>query len=244
MNASPQPVREWFYERDGVAEGPFDVATLRSMIGTQLSPQAMVWREGQPEWLPASQVETFKIPGMPVVVAPAPALRLPPPPPPAPITTVAPRAAILEPVGTGELVLLSIVTLGIYGLVKFYEAGVSLTTLTGRPSRFVNLFWWYVGLSIAGVVLSPAGIGAFLMIAAVVLGAMALAEAINLRDELLRRHGGSTAAMLAKNTHVAVWTSGAVLSVAFIGVFALLWQGVRFFEEYAATLQAVRRNAR
>lgn len=251
MNAQPQPLREWFYDRDGVAEGPFDLATLRSMIGTRLSPQTMVWKDGQPEWLPASQLEEFRIPGTPIVVPPA--IRVPPPPPPArapvlarpvPVATPSGAVQLMQPVATGQLVLLSILTFGIYGLVKFYQAGLSLSALTGRPSRFASLFWWYVGLSIGASVLSVAGVGILLMIAALVVGGVLLSDTIDLRDEVLRQHGASPDAMVAKTSHVALWVTGAVLTFGFIGVFVLLYQGVKFFEEYAATLQAARRNAR
>jgi uncharacterized RDD family membrane protein YckC len=48
---------EWFYARTGQQFGPVNFDALVTLLQqTQLQPTDLVWREGMPEWLPASAV--------------------------------------------------------------------------------------------------------------------------------------------------------------------------------------------
>jgi uncharacterized RDD family membrane protein YckC len=48
---------EWFYARNGQQFGPVNFETLLALLQqAQLQPTDLVWREGMPQWLPASSV--------------------------------------------------------------------------------------------------------------------------------------------------------------------------------------------
>ncbi|MFV1959793.1 MAG: GYF domain-containing protein [Planctomycetota bacterium] len=52
--------RAWFYEEDGKSKGPVPESTLVRMLGDgELDRDALVWTEGQPEWVLASVVEAL-----------------------------------------------------------------------------------------------------------------------------------------------------------------------------------------
>ncbi len=47
---------KWFYGRGGQQTGPLSVAEMRDLVARgQITPTDMVWREGMPNWIPASQ---------------------------------------------------------------------------------------------------------------------------------------------------------------------------------------------
>jgi hypothetical protein len=52
---------EWFYTRDGTTRsGPVSTTEIQSMAKAgQLLPTDMVWKEGMPNWAPASSVKTL-----------------------------------------------------------------------------------------------------------------------------------------------------------------------------------------
>lgn len=57
MSEQPGTAANWFYGQQGSQSGPVDLATLRGMAASgQLQPTDLVWREGMPDWLPASTV--------------------------------------------------------------------------------------------------------------------------------------------------------------------------------------------
>lgn len=53
-------MREWFYAKDAMQHGPVDEATLRAALQSgEVSPDALVWTDGQQGWLPAREVEPW-----------------------------------------------------------------------------------------------------------------------------------------------------------------------------------------
>jgi hypothetical protein len=61
--ASPKPLvsaaasRGWYYDDLGAEHGPVDESVLRQMlVAGQLDPETLVWNDGMPRWLAASQV--------------------------------------------------------------------------------------------------------------------------------------------------------------------------------------------
>ena len=79
----------WFYSSNGQQLGPVEEAQIRSLFaGGRIKPEDLVWAEGMPQWIPASQ--TF--------VAAAPAPMIPPPSMPAARpTTARPAGAPMPP---------------------------------------------------------------------------------------------------------------------------------------------------
>jgi hypothetical protein len=85
--AHSRAVTMWYAYRDGVQSRPLQREALRAMLRAgELRPGDFVWREGWPEWRPASAAPEL-----------APAFAPPPAPPPAPEAPPAPTSAPLEP---------------------------------------------------------------------------------------------------------------------------------------------------
>ncbi len=60
QNAEP-PQAEWYYAADGRQVGPVSQEQLTAWLKAgQISPHMPLWREGMPQWLPASQIEQLK----------------------------------------------------------------------------------------------------------------------------------------------------------------------------------------
>lgn len=77
---------QYYYARNGQRHGPVTSAELRGLAAAgQLGPEDLVWKEGQPEWLPARGIKgLFPAPAPELTVAPAPvAIQGSPSPPPA-----------------------------------------------------------------------------------------------------------------------------------------------------------------
>jgi len=86
--APPVAPPPWYYARAGERHGPFTTAQLKQLAHTgEFQPTDSVWKDGMPEWRPASQVEAVFPPTRTAPISPV-------PPPPAPS---APRASAAEP---------------------------------------------------------------------------------------------------------------------------------------------------
>lgn len=47
----------WYYAKDGKPEGPLDLAAITALYQEgKIAPDALVWEEGKPDWVPASTV--------------------------------------------------------------------------------------------------------------------------------------------------------------------------------------------
>ena len=60
--ASPPPIptTKYYLAKDGVATGPYDVATLKSMISSgDFNSESLVWKEGMASWAKADSVADF-----------------------------------------------------------------------------------------------------------------------------------------------------------------------------------------
>jgi hypothetical protein len=64
----------WYYEKNGSQLGPTETSELRPLFERgELHGGSLIWREGMPDWSPASQVDEFKdlVATAPAFVAPA-----------------------------------------------------------------------------------------------------------------------------------------------------------------------------
>lgn len=63
---------EWYYARNNQQQGPVAVQLLQDMARSgQLQPTDLVWQQGMPNWIPASQVpQFFAAPPAPAYTAP------------------------------------------------------------------------------------------------------------------------------------------------------------------------------
>jgi hypothetical protein len=249
----------WWYEQDGKQAGPVTAAALARLVEEgRLLPAHLVWKDGMAGWAPVASVADFA-----AAVAAAPRATIPAPPPvPPPLGTQRPpgptpgaapggfpRAGTAPPaqweeISVAAVVLLSIVTFGIYGLVRFYETGRGYEVLAGVPSRFARNFWLGVGLGIAGAGLNVFhGLGLPFGIAALVFQYLALTEALRLRDEGLRR-AGLTVTVTPEGTHKALFVMGALLAAILVGLVLLLVLAAKWFGDWNAIAAAARGGGR
>ena len=247
----------WYFEEDGKQAGPVSGGALEVAIRSgRLAPGRRVWRAGMDGWLAWDALPELAAlkqpPAPPPVPAPAPWSQpgAAPPPPAGPAGQAAwgqpapgpsggapapwSRPAPIEPVNVLLTVLLSVVTFGVFGLVKFYQCGQAYGRLSpGRPSGFERLFWIYLGLSIAGLlgnlVFTPLGV--LLGIGSFVAGIFLLNEALAARHAAVVATGARVD-LTGAGTHRALWIGGTLLAVVLIGVFALLAQAVLFFQDH------------
>jgi hypothetical protein len=197
-----------------------------------------VWRSGMAGWEPAGQVAELA-PMLQAVAAP-PTQAAPPP-----LVRGAPAgAATFEEMPVGVLILLTIVTLGIYGMVKFFQTGRGYERLAGRESRFALYFWLFVGLGVAGFVLNAASgfAGIPFAVAALVFQVMTLVQALDVREEGMRRHGIAVP-VTSRSTHVILLVLGMILSMVLVGVVFTLVQAIKWFQDWNAVAREARGRA-
>jgi hypothetical protein len=140
---------------------------------------------------------------------------------------------VFEEISVGMLILLTVVTFGIYGMIKFFQTGKGYEQLAGRESRFATYFWLYLGLSLGAlfVNLVAAPLGVLCSIAGIVFGVLTLFEALKLRDEGVRRYQVN-AEITGEGTHKVLYILGVVLSVVVVGVILMVIQAVKWFEDW------------
>ena len=252
--------RSWWYEQDGQQAGPATAAAIARLVAEgKLGPAHRVWRDGMAGWEPLGSVPELAPaleaarppPGPPPLSAPPPGPGRPPVPPspfgqPGPWAPPAGvvAAPALEPVSVSAVVLLSIVTFGIYGLVKFHQTGKAYEALAGRASHFSRDFWLFVGLGVASFVLHQAAfLGIPLAIASLVFQVLTLNEALALRAEGVRR-AGTRPELTPDGTHRALFISGILLSWLLVGLVLLLVQAAKWFSDWNAFVAAAGPSAR
>jgi len=222
----------WWYESNGAQGGPVPDAVLLEMLRSgQVRGETRVWRSGMPGWQPVSRVPEL-----------AAALRSTPPPLDAAGAATLPAG--MEPVPTGAVIGLGILTLGIYPMVKFYQATLAYEELARRRTRFTLYFWIAIGLWLGGGPMHVLGgvPGWFAHVGAVVLTILTLFEALAVRGEAVRGCGIAPA-LTSDATHKALFIVGLLTAWALVGVVLLLVQAVKFFSDHAAIAAALRARA-
>jgi hypothetical protein len=247
---------QWWYERNGQQMGPVPLEKLQELAAArELAPTALVWTAGMPTWARADSVPSLAWPAepppMPAAPPPRPEAGAPPPPPAAapppaagpppraaPLARGAAAAAVAEPeqIAIGVTILLSIVTLGIWGAIKFFQTGKAYERLAGRETRFALYFWLFIALSYGGVFVG-ALTGIPFGIAAVVFMFLALAEALRARREGLQRWALAPA-VASDNTHYLYLGLGVLLAPVLVGLVFLVLQAVKWFEDWNASRAA------
>lgn len=216
----------WYFEDSGRQAGPLGEAALRDLIRSgRLGREARVWRSGMAGWQPWPTVpELAQAEGGPS----------------SPPSRAAPRD--LELVDLPLLVILSIITFGIYGLVMFYRVGGWYGRLApARRSNFETLFWIYVacyvleftGWVVFGPLVALAGLAAF------VVGILLLNEVLATRADLVRTYGLRVAPM-SDTAHRVLWIVGSLTAWLGIGLVALVVQGFKFFDDHNQIVRAMR----
>ncbi len=132
-----------------------------------------------------------------------------------------------------SVMLLSMLTLSIYGAIWFYETGKSYARMAQQEERtnFSALFWWYFGTSLLGGLTLSLGFGVLLLISSFVLGFLVLGEFIRLRDECATQLGVQNA-LTSAATHRSLWTIGYILSLVLVGIFVLIAQAMLLISDH------------
>jgi hypothetical protein len=238
--------RIWWYEWNGRQAGPVAHAALVQLVRSgQLRPESRIWRSGMPGWQAVQQV--------PEIAGAVPDAGSPPSPTPSPSPTPTPTATAsasastpsppgaLEPISVGALVGLGIVTLGIYPMVKFYQAATAYEALAARRSRFATYFWLFVGLALFGGPLhAVAGPLAIMVdLAAIAFAVLTLFEVLAVRSDAVRRMCVAPV-LTPDSTHKALFITGALTWWLVVGLVFLAVQAVRFFQDHNAFAEALR----
>lgn len=234
----------WWYEWKGQQAGPVSQEALIELVrSSQLEPTARVWRAGMPGWQPlrelpelAAAIPAVPPPGVPTLPPPGAAA----PPPFSAEATSAPPAAPLEPVGAGVTLVLSIVTLGIYAAVKFYQAGTAYEALAGRRTRFVTYFWLSIALGVAAWPFHLLGpVGPIAAVASLVFTILTLFEALAVREEAMRR-AGVAPPLSSDGTLKGLFIAGLLTSWLLVGLVLLCIVCFKLFADHDAIVAAVR----
>jgi hypothetical protein len=250
--------RWWIVGHDDKAWGPFERAPLAALAAEgKLRADGLVCSEGESRWFPIGTVadlaEITWPPAAPVrAEAPAAAVRQPPLAPAANMAALRPNE--LDPIPGWATVLLSIPTLGLWGTFNFYRTMRVYRRLSLAGTTHVEtLFWAMLCVTALGVITLPVGIGFVLLIAAVVIGALLVKEALRLRDLAIVRLVPQAASVPAHyppvksdDWHFGLWITGAVLTItgifAIVGVPILIAQALAWFEDWNR-LAAIARGA-
>lgn len=145
--------------------------------------------------------------------------------------------AVAEP---GELnvattLLLSVVTLGIFGAIQFFHTVRAYERLSGRETRFALYFWIFVGCVAGGMVLHV--LLPLLGVGALVFEFLALAEALRARRDAMAAWQ-LTPAVASENTHWLYLGLGTLLAPLLVGLVFLLLQAKKWFEDWNAIRRA------
>jgi hypothetical protein len=262
---------QWWYERHGAQQGPVAFAVLQDLAAAgELKRSTLVWTAGMPGWVHAETIPELDWPGSQIIAegstpqAPAPALGAPPPffgrttatpqAGGAPAGTwgargAAPARSPAEAVqGVGEInvtttILLSLVTLTIYGVVKFFQTVKAYERLAGFEGRFTTWFWVWVGTSLGAIVLGAGSeaLRVSLGIAAIVFQFLTLYEALRARNVAAQR-AGVASSLTSDTTHYVLLALGMVLAPIFVGLVLLVIQAVKWFQDWNATRAAALRR--
>lgn len=219
----------WWYESNGAQAGPVPDAELLSLVRSgRLRPEARVWRSGMPGWQALSSVPEL-----------AAAIPRPPPLDARPAATTLPAG--MEPVPTGAVIGFGILTLGIYPMVKFYQAALAYEELAGTKSRFTLYFWIAAGLWIGGGPMHVFGgvPGWLAHVGALILTMLTLFEVLTVRAEAMRRTQIAPP-VTSDTTHKVLFVAGLLTAWALVGVVLLLVQAVKFFTDHTAIAEALR----
>jgi hypothetical protein len=147
----------------------------------------------------------------------------------------------MEPVSLGALLGFGLLTLGIYPMVKFYQAATAYQALAGRASRFTAYFWLAVALTVVGgpAYLLGGFLGAVAHAAGLACTLLALFEALALRAEAVQRWGVAPS-LTSDATHKGLFVVGLLTAWLMVGLVLLVVQAVKFFDDHRALGDALR----
>ncbi len=253
--------RWWIVGHDDKTWGPFETEIVAKLSAEgRLRGDGLVCGEGEALWTPIGAVSELagvtwppaSAPHLPAGSPPLPASSTPPVH--ADSTDTRPRLNELVAIPGWSTVLLSVPTLGLWGMFAFYRTmHVYRKFARVQTTNAETLFWCFLGATALGLTTLALGVGWPILVGAAVLGAFLLRETLRLRElailQLLPQAAttpGAYPAVRSDDWHFAMWITGAVLSatifVAFVGLPVLVAQALNWFEDWNR-LAAVARRA-
>jgi hypothetical protein len=147
-----------------------------------------------------------------------------------------------EQIGIGSIFGLGLLTLGIFGIVKFYQSARLYEKTVNRASSFATLFWLYIIVVpfvtwVLTLVFLPLGV--FGWIADAALGGFVLREVLELRHEVVVQCG-LTVKLKDPALQIALWVAS---SIPLVGLITMIVQTTFFFEDHNRIVAALQREA-
>ena len=146
----------------------------------------------------------------------------------------------LKKVDVTMLLVLSAVTLGIYGMIWFFGVIKSYRGITRRKEPNLELlFWVYLGCGIMGVLLTWFVIGLIPLIGATVIGAIILSNLLKDRAKIKTELGG-VKGLTDTNILLGFWIAGQVLWL--FGFPFAIYQAYAFASDHNKLVAAATRT--
>jgi hypothetical protein len=146
----------------------------------------------------------------------------------------------LKKVDVTMLLVLSAVTLGIYGMIWFFGVIKSYRGITRRKEPNLELlFWVYLGCGIMGVLLTWFVIGLIPLIGATVIGAIILSNLLKDRAKIKTELGG-VKGLTDTNILLGFWIAGQVLWL--FGFPFAIYQAYAFASDHNKLVAAAART--
>jgi Domain of unknown function (DUF4234)/GYF domain 2 len=221
----------FFLRRNGEDEmGPLALADLIAFAADgRLRSSDFVRDESATSWSMAAEIPELRavFAAVPQHQSAGSAVATPPPPgaqvpPPRYGGTAVEPLVPLRRAETGLVIFLSVITIGIYGIIWFYGVMRSYRSIAQRPGASGGagsdtFFWAYVSCYIAGFVLAWIYVGFLIYIVAIVVGAMLLSSVLQDREATCSRIGG-VPGLTTSGTHLTLWIIAEALTVTCFGV--------------------------
>lgn len=232
---------EYYVRSRGAPEaGPMAAPIVRRMVRAgELGSEDLIRRDGSARWL--------KIGSVPQLAA-----ELPKPPPdelglgdataasragnPANVDADGSARHGLKRADTTMLLVLSILTFGIYGMLWFLGVSKSYRGISGRSEPNLEaLFWVYFGCTLCGWLLVWTGFGLLLLLGGAVVGAILLSNVLKDRAKVALQAGG-VKGLSDRSMLIGFWVVGEIIPV--IGLPFALWQAYLFATDHNKIVKA------
>ena len=227
----------------GPEAGPMGADAVRAMVRSgELKAEDLIRKDGTAKWLTIASVPQL-----------AADLPKPPAPPPDELglhEVVAPRAVPtsvgsaplpaarnedgkrLQPVEVPMMVLLSVVTLGIWGIIWFHQVMKQYRAISGRNDKSAanteTYFWVYVGCLGLAMLTLYFIVGVLPLIGAAVCGFLLLKDVLTDRGRIAQAVGAT--GLTSDGLQLGFWIAGCVLSIC--GLPFAIAQAVMFFNDH------------
>ena len=230
--------------KNGPEAGPMSGELIRRMVRSgELGPDDLIRRDTSAQWMRVGAVPQLaaELPkpapdelGLNEAATAGSVVAMDAPP----IAAVQDAAPKLKRVDVVLLLVLSVVTFGIYGMIWFYGVLQSYRGITRRKEPNVEvLFWVYLGCAIVGGLTAVWVVGLFLLIGAAVVGGILLVNLLKDRASIAATLGG-VPGLTDRNILLGFWIAGQVLWVC--GIPFAIYQAFALASDHNKLVEAAK----